>query len=114
VTADCVQRVKNLWKTDEALARQVDEDMHRSFELAQKSLSQTNEDLPGLQQAILLGRSCFERWGLVSEELRDHMSVLQKNGALATKPTGSGDGGFVLSLWNQAPPAVGDLEFLEI
>jgi mevalonate kinase len=113
VTADCVQRVKGLWKTDEILARQIDEDMQRSFEQAQKSLSAINEDVSGLQQAILLGRSCFERWGLVSEELRDHMSLLQKNGAIATKPTGSGDGGFVLSLWDQSSPSIDGIEFLE-
>lgn len=103
VTADCVQKVKNLWKTDEAMAKIIDEDMKRSFEIAQKALTASTEDMAGLQQAILLGRSCFERWGLVSEELRDHMSSLQKHGAIATKPTGSGDGGFVLSLWNQTP-----------
>lgn len=103
VTADCIQRVKSLWKTDEAQARMIDEDMRRSFDMAKAALSADHEDVAGLQQAILLGRSCFERWGLVSEELRDHMSALQKNGAIATKPTGSGDGGFVLSLWNQKP-----------
>jgi mevalonate kinase len=112
VTADCVQRVKNLWKTDEDLARQIDNDMHRSYEMAVKALSNPEEDLAGLQEAILLGRSCFERWGLVSEELRDLMSLLQKNGAIATKPTGSGDGGFVLSLWTQKPEIPG-IELLE-
>lgn len=113
VTADCVSKVKTLWKTDETLARQIDADMQRSFELAQKALSQDFEDTEGLQQAILLGRSCFERWGLVSEELRDHMSQLQKNGAIATKPTGSGEGGFVLSLWTQKPN-LPDIQFHEI
>lgn len=32
------------------------------------------------------------------------MNRLTAEGALAVKPTGSGGGGFVLSLWDRQPP----------
>ncbi len=102
VTADCIRRVKALWQSNESLAQLIDIDMKRSFDLAQDALLKP-ESVAQLQQAILLSRSCFERWGLVSSELSEHMNALHKMGALATKPTGSGDGGFVLSLWDQDP-----------
>ncbi len=111
VTADCIRRVKKLWQTNESLGQMIDLDMQRSFELAKKSLDKPGS-LQDLQQSILLARSCFERWGLVSVELSEHMNELHKLGAIATKPTGSGDGGFVLSLWDRKPEAAG-IELLE-
>lgn len=111
VTADCIRRVKKLWQTNESLAQMIDMDMQRSFELAEKALLEPGS-IQTLQQAILLGRSCFERWGLVSVELSEHMNELHKLGAIATKPTGSGDGGFVLSLWDQKP-SISNIDLLE-
>lgn len=111
VTADCIRRVKSLWQSNEALAQMIDLDMKRSFDLAHESLLNP-QSISLLQQAILLSRSCFERWGLVSAELSEHMNGLHKMGALATKPTGSGDGGFVLSLWEQTPVS-SSVELLE-
>ncbi len=112
VTADCIRRVKALWQNNESLAQMIDLDMKRSFEMASESL-QTPDSVELLQQSLLLGRSCFERWGLVSVELNEHMSALHRLGAIATKPTGSGDGGFVLSLWTKAPPSPQAFELLQ-
>jgi mevalonate kinase len=112
VTADCIRRVKTLWANNESLAQMIDLDMKRSFELAQESLLTPNSTAQ-LQQAILLARSCFERWGLVSSELSEHMNTLHKMGAIATKPTGSGDGGFVLSLWEKPPATNSGIELLK-
>jgi mevalonate kinase len=111
VTADCIRRVKKLWQTNESLAQMIDLDMQRSFELAETAM-QTPGSVQELQQSMLLARSCFERWGLVSVELSEHMNELHKHGAIATKPTGSGDGGFVLSLWDRQPTIQG-MELLE-
>ncbi len=105
VTADCIRKVKKLWESNESLAQSIDNDMARSFEIGEKCLLNPQGTAEELQQAILLGRSCFERWGLVSDELSTHMNELHKLGAIATKPTGSGEGGFVLSLWHNKPPA---------
>jgi mevalonate kinase len=104
VTADCIRKVKKLWETNEGLAQMIDLDMKRSFELGQAALLNKDKPLEDLQQSLLLARSCFERWGLVSAELNEHMNDLHKLGAIATKPTGSGEGGFVLSLWKDRPP----------
>lgn len=108
VTVDCINRVKQLWSENKALGEQIDRDMLQSFELAREALARPNE-FEKLRQSLLLGNSCFERWGLISQELREHMAYLQKNGALAVKPTGSGDGGFVLSLWKAPPRETMDL-----
>jgi len=102
VTADCIRKVKKLWQENESLGHSIDFDMRRSFELGKEALENENAFLQ-LQQSIQLARSCFERWGLVSQEMSEHMNQLHKLGAVATKPTGSGEGGFVLSLWNQDP-----------
>lgn len=104
VTADCIQRVKHLWIENKSLAEQIDEDMKKSFHGAHHALMQSEDAFTELQEAIRLSSSCFERWGLISVELREHMSFLQAQGAAAVKPTGSGDGGFVLSLWRTPPP----------
>lgn len=103
VTADCIRKVKKIWETDTAFAEAIDKDMALSVELAKKALLDPAQPLHDLQHAILLARTCFERWGLINHEVQEHMNTLQRLGAVATKPTGSGDGGFVLSLWDKAP-----------
>ncbi|MCC6137267.1 MAG: hypothetical protein IT287_01440 [Bdellovibrionaceae bacterium] len=78
--------------------------MALSVELAKKALLDPSKPIQDLQHAVLLARTCFERWGLINPEVQEHMNTLQRLGAIATKPTGSGDGGFVLSLWDKQPP----------
>lgn len=57
-----------------------------------------------LRQSIELAEDCFQKWGLITEDLKRHIRDLKKAGALAAKPTGAGLGGFVLSLWDCPPP----------
>jgi mevalonate kinase len=57
-----------------------------------------------LAESIKKAKSCFKRWGLAEGKIAQHMQMLQKHGALAVKPTGAGDGGYVLSLWEDIPP----------
>lgn len=104
VTADCIRTVKKIWETDKAFAEAIDKDMSQSVELAKKALMDPSQPISDIQHAILLARTCFERWGLINHEVQEHMQALQRAGAIATKPTGSGDGGFVLSLWDKKPP----------
>lgn len=103
VTADCIRKVKKIWETDRAFGEAIDKDMAHSVELAKKALLDPNKPLDELQHAVLLARTCFERWGLINPEVQEHMNALQRLGAIATKPTGSGDGGFILSLWDKKP-----------
>lgn len=105
VTLDCVKKVKELIINNPTLGAQVDHDMHESVRLCIKSLSLSEpEGLPLLIKAIDLAKSCFERWDLIDNSTQAHMGMLINQGALSVKPTGSGGGGFVLSLWSKPPP----------
>lgn len=103
VTADCIRKVKKIWETDKPFAEAIDKDMALSVDLAKKALLDTSRPVQDLQHALLLARTAFERWGLINPEVQEHMNTLHRLGAIATKPTGSGDGGFVLSLWDKKP-----------
>lgn len=101
LTSDCVLKVKSLYQREPALGLSLDEKMTEATERARQALAKNSEQgLLDLRQAIRSARECFEHWGLVCPELQTHMEVLKSKGALETKPTGSGDGGFVLSLWS--------------
>jgi mevalonate kinase len=56
----------------------------------------------------------FSGWGLTTGVLGDHIQQLKDYGALAVKPTGSGDGGYVLSLWRQPPINVSPIDFIPL
>lgn len=110
ITSHCIQQVHTLWKNNPVLAQQLDLQMAESVEEAKNALEQGGSKAIGhLAQAISKAADCFMQWGLVSENLQQHMNCLMSSGALAVKPTGSGGGGFVLSLWNQQPPEHLDL-----
>jgi mevalonate kinase len=104
VTSKCIHLVNEVWERDKIFAQKIDEDMAKSVILAETSLSLTEDDgLSLLNQAIMLADSCFERWGLINQDLESHTQQLTAAGALACKPTGAGDGGYVLSLWDKMP-----------
>jgi mevalonate kinase len=107
VTSACIDRVKALWVKDASLGEKIDRDMREAVEMAEIALKKPSADagFDLLAEAIHKARACFERWGLASGQIGDHMSLLLDHGAYAVKPTGSGDGGFVLSLWRKPPPA---------
>ena len=46
-----------------------------------------------------MAKDCFEQWGLIDSSVQAEMDRLSAQGALAVKPTGSGGGGYLLSLW---------------
>jgi mevalonate kinase len=106
VTSECITRVKALWQQDSALGERIDQDMREAVKMAEQALlaSSEAEGFDPLADALNKARSCFERWGLTNGEVGQHIQKLLKHGAYAVKPTGSGDGGFVLSLWRRPPP----------
>lgn len=112
-TARCVKKVKELWLQDPKLAEAIDLDMAQSVQLAEKALQLNEPDgAMNLKNALDLACSCFKRWGLVESNIARHMQVLLDAGALGVKPTGSGDGGFVVSLWDREPPKELGIEFV--
>jgi mevalonate kinase len=104
ITSHCIQQVQNLWTQHPQLAAQVDQQMVEAVTEAKSALEQGGDDaILILEQAINKAADCFYQWQLVSESLQQHMQRLIAAGALAAKPTGSGGGGFVLSLWDKQP-----------
>lgn len=103
VTLECVSKVKALHLNEPAKAQLLDQKMCESVKLCLEALS-GNGQFEKLVQAFNLALEAYEGWGL-ADGSRQHMELLMKSGASAVKPTGSGDGGFVLSLWNTPPPA---------
>lgn len=104
LTSSCIAKVQALWEQDPAFARSIDERMQHSVNHARLALAdRSSTALSRLAESIELAASCFQEWGLVSEVLALHMNELKLKGALSVKPTGSGGGGYVLSLWHNYP-----------
>jgi mevalonate kinase len=103
-TKDCVVKVATIHQKNSILGKTVDKKMANSVVLAEYALTRASATaLSTLAQGIMQANACFEHWGLINDVLRQHIDLLMAEGALAAKPTGSGDGGYVLSVW-QAPP----------
>lgn len=92
-TKACVEKVTQMQRPD------LDEAMAAAVNSAEQSFVQ--KDLAGLAQQINVAHSIFQQWNLIPEEVEKQREELLKAGALAVKPTGSGDGGFLLTLWNE-------------
>lgn len=106
VTRECVGRVQALARDNATLATRIDEEMKAAVQLAAAAL-RTDEDsgTEMLARAMVAAENCFQQWGLSEGRVRAHLDSLKKEGAIAAKPTGSGDGGYCLSLWAKAPPS---------
>lgn len=105
ITSHCIKEVNQLWDHDKAKAEMIDERMQQAVNKAKEALEHATPDsIVTLTEAINEGSECFKQWGLVTEMLQKHMQFLTHQGALAVKPTGSGGGGYVLSLWNKPLP----------
>lgn len=106
VTKDCVSKVKNLFETNSQLAKELDLKMAESVGLFKKILSSADSqtNFRDWIRAIEISQKCFSSWGLIPAEAQKHIDFLKTNGAVACKMTGSGGGGYVLSLWKASPP----------
>lgn len=105
LTADAVARVKAMHMDDPARARALDAKMREAVLACERSLGLADEEgLAMLSAAVNSAGECFRDWGLAEGVVQTHLDELRAAGALAVKPTGSGGGGFVLSLWAEPPP----------
>lgn len=103
-TATQIQSVESLRARAPGLADRLDSEMAEAVAEALDGLLDFNDG--NLEEAYgLLTRSmerssdCFEQWGLVPREVRALQRSLRDEGALATRLTGSGGGGFIVALW---------------
>ncbi|MEQ1722272.1 MAG: hypothetical protein ABL930_03795 [Pseudobdellovibrio sp.] len=111
VTKDCIEKVKALFISNPELAKKIDQQMDQSVH-SFKQLLNSPLNLTDLAQAIAKSNNCFEQWGLLTPNVQLHQKKLKDAGALAVKLTGSGGGGYVLSLWETHPPTSLDFEMI--
>lgn len=115
ITSECVAKVKSFFEKDEPKALSIDSEMSLAVQEMESALNQKEElGLPLFLQAMKQAGKCFERWELLGGGVAEKMQEIEALGALAVKPTGSGDGGFILSLWKEAPPKNSGLDFIPV
>jgi mevalonate kinase len=95
-TKECVRKVQAAARPD------LDQRMQESVTAVKSALlSEQADRREELAKAMELAGSCFTEWGLGPTE--EERRKLLEAGALAVKPTGSGGGGFLLTLWANKP-----------
>lgn len=105
ITLDAVSKVKSLLAENPARGQELDARMSEAVLLADQALHVNADDgLLQLAKAIDLAATCFDEWKLNEGAPAEHIQWLKDHGAIAVKPTGSGGGGYVLSLWKALPP----------
>lgn len=98
-TKDCVEKVKELFTTDKSKAETIDNRMKESVDTFKTLIIDGTREQ--WMTTITKAHSCFEDWDLVPTEAEQHIQWLKSQGARACKMTGSGGGGYILSLWDQ-------------
>lgn len=114
VTKECVEKVKSLLHEQPEFGQKVDQQMFAAVEKFKSSILAKESSVVNLdlwKQLMELAHGCFQQWGLVNPIVERHEQILKKSGALAVKLTGSGGGGYMLSLW-ETPPQGLDFEMI--
>lgn len=104
MTIECVNQVKKLLAENPVRGAELDAQMGAAVALCQKALdADESAGFSILKNGLDLAFDCFSGWNLTAGAIETHLEFLRKAGAVAVKPTGSGLGGYVLSLWNEDP-----------
>lgn len=104
-TKDCVEQVEKFRAESKDGAREQDLTMQ---EAAQEVLngfsvfpSDTKAGLDLIASGMSKSRKVFDDWGLNPKAAQEIMHRLQGEGALTSRLTGAGRGGFIVSLWSE-------------
>ncbi|PIT98581.1 MAG: hypothetical protein COT74_12805 [Bdellovibrionales bacterium CG10_big_fil_rev_8_21_14_0_10_45_34] len=104
LTSDCVAQVKKLFDQKKEEAIRIDQQMRNSVEQIEQALKlEQDKGFDLLCDGITGANDCFKSWGLFNGKLEEHADWVLKKGAIAVKPTGSGGGGHILSIWKSLP-----------
>ena len=105
-TKSNIKKIKQFWSEDPKSADALNRQMTQAVLKAKEGLEMEDEKegLPLLTKSFSLAEECFSKWNLISRDTKEHISFLKSQGALAAKPTGSGAGGCVISLWPKSLP----------
>lgn len=110
ITSECVAKVKSWLASNPIEGLATDQKMAAAVRRAEESLrangrseDQIRARFESLRQAIAEAGECFQTWGLSDGNMGRHLDWLKSQGAVAVKPTGSGGGGYALSLWQTRP-----------
>lgn len=106
-TADCIARVEKFRQENPGEASVTDQLMSQAGQKGIEGLRRfssgeahdVKEGLKLVAQAMTDAQACFEKWRLVPASAQALIEKLMRQGALATKLTGAGGGGFVVALW---------------
>lgn len=101
ITKDCVNKVKSKIIENPEKFRLIDVKMSESVQLMKKLVLNSDTSDQQWSAALDLSQNCFQEWDLVPTEAAFHIQELKSFGSLSCKMTGSGGGGFILSLWPQ-------------
>ena len=100
-TSDCVKKVLSS-RAQHGVMSAIDRRMGEASRIAKGAIEKKiDTSFRDLAEAINLANTCFEEWQLSTPEIKKQIEDLKKIGAKAVKPTGSGEGGFLLSLWEE-------------
>lgn len=113
MTLPCINQVQRIWENTPDNAQAIDQQMHQAVLDANHAIQDTTNGFSKLVNALNQAKNCFQQWGLINDALRLHMNTLRQAGAMAVKPTGSGLGGYVISLWEKMPEDLG-LELIRV
>lgn len=116
ITSECVSQVKEMFEHHFEQAKDIDDKMESAVLKMEAALAKEESELTRSEFADAMNQAgeCFKEWGLLGGGLKELQETLNKSGAIATKPTGSGNGGYLLSLWNQEPPKIEGVNYISV